>query len=72
MADVSVYKDISFSLEDSEFEILNQAYNIVKEIEHDLWINDNDETELFDYSYSAKANLKALIELSGRKIIIDR
>ena len=72
MADVSVYKDISFSLEDSEFEILNQAYNIVKEIEHDLWINDNDETKLFDYSYSAKANLKALIELSGRKVIIDR
>lgn len=72
MADISVYRDVHFTLEDEEFEILNNAYNIVKEIAYDLWVNDNDETDLFNYAYDADANLRALIELSGRKVVINR
>lgn len=71
MANISVHNEINFSLEDEEFEILNKAWNILNPIAHQLWINDNEETELYDYASCGSECIEDLIKLAGRKVRVE-
>lgn len=69
MANVKIYDEINFSLSDEEFEILNNAWNICRDIAKELWINDKEDTELYDYAYGSYSNIDELCELAGRRTI---
>lgn len=51
MANVKIYDEINFSLEDEEFEILNKAWNILFDIADELFQNDKFGTQLFEDAY---------------------
>lgn len=42
MSSVSVNNEVSINFEDSEKETLEKAYEILKELRHDLFIQDDD------------------------------
>jgi len=71
MANISVHNEINFSLEDEEYEILNKAWNILNPIAHQLWINDNEEMELYDYASYGSECIADLIKLAGRKVRVE-
>ena len=72
MANISVHNEINFSLEDEEYEILNKALNILKPIAHKLWINDNEETELYDYASFGCECVENLVKLADRKVRVEK
>ena len=70
MADISCAKEVYVDLEltDEEFEILNSAYHIMKNVANELWQNDNDECEVFDYAWHGYQDIDEFVKLANRRI----
>lgn len=68
MVNVKIYDEINFSLSDEEFEILNNAWNICKDIASKLWINEREDTELYDYAYGSYSCIDDLCRMAGRRM----
>ena len=68
LVNISVHNEINFSLSDEEFEILNNAWSICKDIASKLWINDREDTELYDYAYGSYSNIDEMCKLAGRRM----
>lgn len=71
MADISCSKEVYIDLEltDEEFEVLNRAYHIMKDIASDLWREDNEECDVFDYAWHGYQNIDEFVKLANRRII---
>ena len=67
MAKISYVSETHVKLTDEEFEVLNRAYHIMKDIASDLWINDCEDTEIYDYAYGGYSCIADLIRLSGKE-----
>lgn len=65
MSKINVKKEINIQFEPNELDVLEKAYEIVKDIKHDLFIAD-DESDEFWMADSAVDSLKELIGLGGR------
>ena len=64
----SVQIDIKIELEESERETLVQAYKILKNIAHDMWIEDLDDTEEAFDVLEARDSLEAFLRHIGVKL----
>ena len=72
MANVKIYDEINFSLEDEEFEILNKAWNILFGIADELFQNDKFGTQLFEDAYEGQFYIKQVVKLANRKVIREK
>lgn len=65
MGRVSVSKEMTISLEKEEMDVLEKAYEITKELTHDLFMADDESDEYF-IADETKDGLKQILGFAGR------
>lgn len=65
MANVYVTSDCDIDFSEKETEVLVEAHKILRKTEKELWHQDAEESEWFDFVSGAEAHMSDLLKLMG-------
>lgn len=68
MSDVSVSTSVSIHLEEDEKESLIKAYSILKELRHELFLKDDDDSEVYWCIDGTMLGVRDTLTFAGLKV----